>query len=126
MAFTIPTIFTAVDKFSTPLKGMGRGLDAFISKAETAVARQERVFRRLTPALSETTKQFLAVASSAAIASAAIGAVVFSGKSIMDYETAIANLSAITGTSGKQLRVKLKKWQTPQIPVLLKWQTPLQ
>lgn len=101
--FTIPTYFTAIDKFSAPIKAMSGNLDNFISKAETNIARQERAFRKMTPAISEASKQMLSMVGTAALVSGAIGGVAFSGKSIMDYESAIANLSAITGTSGMEL-----------------------
>lgn len=105
MAFVIPSIFTAIDKFSSPVKGMGRNLEAFASKADSAISRQERLFRKMTPALSETSKQFLSFASSAAIATAVVGGAAFSAKSIMDYETELANLQAVTGASGKDFEV---------------------
>lgn len=101
MSFVIPSIFTAIDKFSAPIKGMGRTLDSFAGKADVAVARQERLFRRMTPALSETSRQFMSFASSAAIATAVVGGAAFSARSIMDYETELANLQAVTGASGK-------------------------
>lgn len=99
--FTIPSIFTAVDKFTAPVKNMTKSLDSFANKAEISVARSERMFRKLTPTLNETTKQMLSFASSAAVAGAIIGGGAFSVKAVMDYETELANLKAITGASGK-------------------------
>jgi TP901 family phage tail tape measure protein len=103
MAFTIPTYFTAVDKMSGPLQAMAAKMESFAAKAETGIARQERAFRKMTPAISEASKQMLSMVGTAALVTGAIGGAVFSGKSIMDYETSIANLSAITGTSGDAL-----------------------
>lgn len=100
-SFVIPSIFTAIDKFSSPVKGMSRNIEVFASKAEIGIARSERAFRKLTPVLSETSKQFLSMASTAAIAGAIIAGGAFSTKSLMDYETELQNLQAITGVSGK-------------------------
>ena len=107
--FTIPTIFTAVDKFSAPVKKMTSNVSKFAQKAERGVARGERAFRKLTPALSSATKQFLSFASAAAIGAAIIGGLAFSVKSIKDYETALASTQAITGASNKEFKAFKKQ-----------------
>jgi len=43
-AFTLPTIFTAVDKFSTKVIGMGKSLDAFTSKAHKTQRKLDNTF----------------------------------------------------------------------------------
>lgn len=99
----IPSIFTAIDKFTAPLRGMGQSVQNFAAKAEVQVARADRAFRALTPALSGAAKQFLSFASAAAISAGIVGGVMFSVNAIKDYEDAIASLSAITGLSGDAL-----------------------
>lgn len=99
-AFTIPSIFTAIDRISAPMQKMGANVQAFAAKAESAVARADRAFRKLTPAIGGAAKQFLAFASAAAISAALLAGGAFSVKSIMDYETELANLQAVTGASG--------------------------
>lgn len=99
--FVIPSIFTAIDKLSGPLRTMQTNVGAFASKAESSIARSERSFRKLTPALGDATKQFLSFASAAAISGAAIAGGAFSIKALMDYESELANLQAITGATGK-------------------------
>lgn len=94
-AFTIPTIFTAIDKTSSVVKFIGNGIGDFASKAQGAIARSERWFRKLTPVLSETSKQVLSFASSAAIAGAIIGGITFSTSSLMDYEDAVLQFRTI-------------------------------
>ncbi len=109
--FVIPTKFTAVDKFSGPVKGMGNALDSFAMKAEAGVARSERMFRKLTPTLSTATKELLSFASSAAITGAAFAGAAFSGKALVNYETELANLQAVTGVAGKEFdtfKVKIR------------------
>src|SRR5882762_2838144 len=93
--FKIPTIFTAIDKFSAPVKKMGMVVQAFASKAEAGIARGERLFRKLTPVLGETQKQLLSAAKAAAIAGAIIGGITFSVDALMDYETAVQSFRTI-------------------------------
>lgn len=101
--FTIPTIYTAVDKFSAPVKAMEKANASFGSRLEATTAKSERLFRKLTPGLNDASKQFLQMASAAAIAGAAIAGGAFSVKAIMDYETAIQSLQAVTGVSNSEL-----------------------
>lgn len=103
--FTIPTVFTAIDKFTSTVNSMGSSVDRFTSKAEAGVARAERNFRKLTPAIGEASKQMLSMIGTAALVSTALAGGAFSVKSIMDYETELANLKAITGASGKDFDV---------------------
>jgi TP901 family phage tail tape measure protein len=102
-ALVIPTTFTAIDKFSSPMNKMGKSIDSFVAKAEIGVARSERAFRKFTPAISEASSQLLSMVGTAALVSAVFGGGLFAANSVLDYETAIASLSAITGTSGKDL-----------------------
>jgi len=102
-AFVIPSIFTAIDRISAPMQAMTRNVQAFAQKAEIAVSRSERMFRKLTPTIGEAGRQFLSFASSAAIAASIAAGGTFSVKKIMDYQTEIQSLSAITGAGGAQL-----------------------
>lgn len=96
---TIPTTFTAIDGTKSAVKSMTNGLQSYVNKAEAISARSERAFRKLTPALGAATKQLLSYASAATV----LAGLAFSGRAIMDYETAIASLQAVTGVSDKQL-----------------------
>lgn len=96
-SFTIPTIYTTVDRLSPGIKNMEVRMGAF----EARLNRTERTFRRLTPSVGNAAKQLLSYAS----AGAALGAIAFSGKAVADFETEVANLSAITGVSGKALDI---------------------
>ncbi len=101
--FTIPTIFTAVDKFSSPVHKMSMTMESFSSKADATIARSERMFRKLTPAISEASKQMLSMVGTAAIVGGALALGTSSIKSIMDYETAIQSLQAVTGVRNNEL-----------------------
>lgn len=97
--FTIPTIYTAVDKFSPAVKAMERANTSFGAKLDSVSMKSERMFKKLTPGLSDATKQMVSMASSAALVGAAIGTAAFSTKAIMDYENATKSLEAVTGVS---------------------------
>jgi TP901 family phage tail tape measure protein len=100
-AFSIPSIYTAVDKFTAPLRRMAGASQAFTNTMETGVAKGERIFRKLTPAISETTKQALSFAKATAIA-----ALVFTSiNAIKEYETAIASFRTIVGGSDQEFAV---------------------
>ena len=45
--FTIPSVFTAVDKFSSPMRNMGNAVHGFVGRAQVGLARVERGFRSL-------------------------------------------------------------------------------
>ena len=46
-AFALPTIFTAVDRFSSKVIGMGKGLDSFVSKAQRSQQKLDNTFSSL-------------------------------------------------------------------------------
>lgn len=97
--FIIPTKFTAVDKFTGVMGRMGNAVQSFAAKAEIGLARADRLFRKLTPSISDAAKQLIAFSAASAIALTAG----FGVKSIMDYETAIASLQAVTGSTNVQM-----------------------
>lgn len=94
-AFTVPTIFTAVDKYSGVLGGMGSATQKFNDRVETLNSKSERLFKKMTPALSDVSKQFLGMASAAAVAAGVIATARFSVDSIMNYEDALQSFRTI-------------------------------
>jgi TP901 family phage tail tape measure protein len=104
--FKIPSVYTAVDKFTQPMRGMVQANQRFASSLETGVARSERIFRKLTPAISESTKQLFSWAKSAAIAGAVIGGITFSVGAMKDYETQVQSFRTIVSDlSDKEFKV---------------------
>lgn len=97
--FVIPTKFTAVDKFTGVMGRMGNAVQSFAAKAEIGLARADRLFRKLTPSISDAAKQLISFSLAASLA---LGAS-FGIKSILDYETAIASLQAVTGSTSSQM-----------------------
>ncbi len=94
-SFTIPSIYTAVDRTSSVLSTIGRANASLANRIDTVTSRSERLFRRVTPGLSDISKQFLNVASTAAIAGAAISLGKFSIGSIIENEKAVASFRTI-------------------------------
>lgn len=101
-AFTIPTIYTVIDKMSAPFRNMSRNAEAFATRAEAGIARADRAFRRLTPALGSAAQQFLSFASTAAIAGAIIAGVNFTTRQIVEYEDALASFRTIVGGTNEE------------------------
>jgi TP901 family phage tail tape measure protein len=99
-SFTIPTVYTAVDKFTAPLRRMISNQATFAA----GISRQERMFRKFTPALSETTQQMFAFAKSAAIAGAIIAGASFSVNAIKEYEDALASFRTIVGGTNQEFK----------------------
>jgi len=97
--FIIPSIFTAVDQMSPAMRTMSGSLAGFTQKADAFSARSERMFRRLTPVLGEAQKQLLSMVGTGAAVAGIFQLGRSSVNSIMDYETALHSLQAVTGVS---------------------------
>jgi len=93
--FTIPTIYTAVDNYSANVKAMEKATSSFGSKIEAVSNKSEKLFKNLTPGLSDASKQFLQMASSASVVAGVIATARFSATSIMEYETAVQSFRTI-------------------------------
>jgi len=90
----IPTVFTAVDRFSNVVNNMTRGVDNFTKNASASIGKVNKRFDKMI-GLTDTVKSALAGISLAMLLSTAIDGV-------KDYETALHSLEAVTGqSSGK-------------------------
>lgn len=103
--FVVPTTFTASDKYSKTLDHMGAKTKSFASGLHSTATASENLFRRLTPGLSDVSKQFLSVASTAAITAGIIAGGRWSVDELMKYEDELANLQAVTGATDDQFSV---------------------
>lgn len=82
MAYVIPTIFSAVDKFSSPVNRMNHALDKFSNAGDKAFK----------------------VGRQAAVAGAAIAApLILAAKAAIDFEDRMADVAKTTGLSGAPL-----------------------
>lgn len=95
MTFVIPTIYTAVDRFTTVINRMGISAQGFANTAQLGVSRLERGYRKLTPVLGEAQKTLLQNFKAVAVAGALIGGITFSVSSLKDYETAVQSFRTI-------------------------------
>jgi len=89
MAFTLSTIYKAVDQFSPILKKMERANNSFAS-------RQDKAMRQIGGAMSNMRNQLLGLAGNVSAAT-----LVISGfNAIKDFDESLASLKAITGLTG--------------------------
>ncbi|HXP52169.1 MAG TPA: phage tail tape measure protein [Bacteroidia bacterium] len=101
-SFTIPSIYTAIDRFTAPVRKMTGTAAEFSNKLQAGAARSERYFRKLNPLFSETSQQLFSFAKTAAIAGAIVGGIHFSVDSMKQYETAVASFRTIVGGTDKE------------------------
>lgn len=85
--YTIPAIYTAVDKMSPVMSRMAGN----VAKFDAVLSRQERTLRKLTGSGMGATRQMLEFAKTGAM----VAAIAISTKAIMDYETALASFRTI-------------------------------
>jgi len=100
-AFTIPTIFTAINKFSAPVANMARSVTMFASKSSTALGRVEKAFSGLISPITAFNRMlagaglYIGLFTLVALLRSAVGVVA-------DFEEAQINISSVTGRSIQQ------------------------
>lgn len=99
--FTIPSIFTAVDRFSGPMKAMGNAVHGFASKATIQVARAERAFRSLLSPIMGLRNMLNNIGYYIGIYTF-IRAMRDAYNVVADFEQAQIDISAVTGKSVKE------------------------
>jgi len=106
-AFVIPSIFTAVDKFSAPVRKMSSNVQKFGRRAEVGLARAERGFRRLLSPLARARKMLggFGLLLGTTVIIGAIGGMI---SVFMDFEQANANLASIMATATKPELIALQ------------------
>lgn len=97
MAFVIPSIFEAIDKFTGPLEKMQRKLGQFGEEGDSASARVERRFRKLGDASQKVAKQ------SAFIGAAIAAPLILAGNEAVKYEDKLSDVAKTTGLQGAEL-----------------------
>ena len=99
LAFPVSTIFSAVDQFTPTVNKMQGATASFLKTSNAGFSKFERNVNKITPSLGGLGDQIkqLAFAGGAF----AIGALAV--KSLVDYDQAIQDLSAITGAVGPDL-----------------------
>jgi TP901 family phage tail tape measure protein len=95
--FKIPSVFTAIDKFSTPVKGMVKSVTSFVRRSAEEVAAYERKLRGIGNAAKD-------VAKKAAVVGAVVAApLIVAANDAIDFEDKLADVAKTTGLSGKAL-----------------------
>lgn len=104
-AFTASTIFTAVDKFTTPVKKMEGATRNFAKSSEVHLAKAERGFRKLTTPLRNLNNML------GGFGVALGGALILRDvtNTLKDYEDAISSAMAITGKMNNEAFAPYKK-----------------
>lgn len=97
MAFTIPSIFTAIDKFSSPVKAMSSSITDFANKSEAEIARVERKFRAIQSTASSVAK------NAGVVGLAIVAPLAVASKSAIDFQDQMADVAKTTGLSGSAL-----------------------
>jgi TP901 family phage tail tape measure protein len=96
-SFIIPSKFTAVDKFSSVVKGMANSLKNFSSNATDYADRLEKKFDKIGASAKN-------VAINSGIAAAAIAApLAIAAKEAIEFEDKLADVAKTTGMQGKDL-----------------------
>lgn len=99
--FTIPTVFTAINKFSTPVQNMARSMSAFANKSTSSLARIEKGFSRLLSPLASFNRMlagaglYIGLFTLVTLLRGAVGVVA-------DFEEAQLNIASVTGRSVQQ------------------------
>jgi len=99
--FVIPSIFTAVDKLSPA-----------VARMETHMARLERQSTRTGGAMGAMEKEVLSLVSKAALIGAAFQGIRFGINSIVEYETALHSLEAVTGETADKFKPQIESIAT--------------
>lgn len=99
-AFTLNTVYKAIDKYSPALKAMQRNTQKFADKTAAGLAKVERAERRLTKGFGNLMGK--AGQLGIAIGGLAIGRDII--QSNMQVESSLASLSAITGVTGSDFK----------------------
>lgn len=105
--FIAATKFTAIDKFSSPIRKMSSNVRKFGQRAEIGLAKAERGFRRMMSPLSKVGKLlggFGLFLTGAVIATVIGGAI----SVFMDFEQANANLASVMATATRPQLIALQ------------------
>jgi TP901 family phage tail tape measure protein len=98
MAFTIPTIFSAIDKVTAPVEKMAKSLGLFGQEADTAMARVDRRFSKLSDGATAFAKKSFIVGA------AIVAPLALAANEAVKFEDKMADVAKTTGLSGDGLK----------------------
>lgn len=96
----IPTEFTAIDKFSSVVQKMTVGMTGFSKASASAVQRVNSKVNGMFNSLDSL--------SQVAIGGGISAGFLMAGKSVMDYEDALASLEAVTGEKASKFKAQIE------------------
>lgn len=97
-AYTIPSVFIAVDKFSGPMKVMGNAVQGFVSRSERLFTRANRAFSSLMTPLTNINRMLMGLGYYVGLFTL-IRIIKNAIDIFADFEQANANLAAVMGTT---------------------------
>ncbi len=103
-SFVIPSVFTAIDKFSAPIRGMGNAIQGFVSRSERALGRANMAFSKLMAPVTGLNKLLMGLGYYVGLFT--LVRIVKNAIDIFaDFQQANADLAVVMGVSVKQNRV---------------------
>lgn len=102
--FTIPSVFTAIDKFSVPVKNMGNAVAGFVGRSERLLGRANAAFSRLTAPIMNLNKMlmglgfYIGLFTLIRVLTGAVGI-------MADFQQANVDLSVVMGINVKQNKI---------------------
>lgn len=97
MSFVVPTVFKAIDKYSSTLDKMSRNTSAFASKVEAAAARIDRRFTRIGEVASDISRK------GAVVGIALAAPLILAAREAVKFEDKMADVAKTTGLKGAEL-----------------------
>jgi hypothetical protein len=101
--FVIPSAFTAIDKFSGPVKNMGNALQGFVGRSERLLGRVNGAFDRLLTPLTSINKLLMGLGFYVGLFTL-IRIIKNAIDIFANFEQANADLAVVMGTTSKQNR----------------------
>lgn len=103
-ALVIPSVFTAVDKFSGPMKGMGDAVQGFVSRSERYLGRANAMFSRLMTPITNINRMLMGLGYYVGLFTL-IRIIKNAIDIFADFQQANADLAVVMGLSVKQNKV---------------------
>lgn len=94
-ALKVPTVFSAIDKVSAPVRVMANNVQNFAERAETGIGKAHKAFNKFLPSISSIGKEIMNAVFAFGLFTAVAAGITYSAKAVMDYEDAIASFRTI-------------------------------
>lgn len=102
--FTIPTAFTAIDKFSGVMKGMGNAVQGFVGRSERLLGRANLAFSKLMTPITSLNRMLMGLGFYVGLFTL-IRVLKNAVDIVADFQQANADLSVVMGLSVKQNKI---------------------